>query len=47
MKLWLLLFLFKGAVYASGPHDLETCQIMKDANPGSACVLKDRPTERR
>lgn len=47
MKTWLLLFLFNGLPYASGPHDLDTCLEMAKGKPGAACVNKDRPYERR
>lgn len=43
---WLLVFIFKAAIYASGPHDLGTCLVMREAQPPEAkavCVNKDNP----
>ena len=42
---WLLIFIFSGQVYASGPHDLRTCvQMLEDTTqPPAACVRADRP----
>lgn len=45
-EVWILVFLFKGALYASGPYDLNTCLVMAEAQPLAACVRKDRPGER-
>lgn len=47
-EVWLLVFLFvNGQVYASGPHDAQTCLEMLRAVAGpAACVHKDRPRDR-
>lgn len=47
-EIWLLIFLFtNGHVYASGPHDLETCRQMLEMQPrAAACVRQDRPRVR-
>lgn len=49
MELWLLVFLFKGAIYASGPHEAETCQGMAWAQPAEAkavCIHRTQPRHR-
>jgi hypothetical protein len=42
---WLLIFIFSGQVYASGPFELDTCLLMlQDTTKApSACVRADRP----
>jgi hypothetical protein len=43
---WLLIFIFKAAIYASGPHELDTCRVMQaSAAPEdkAVCVNKDHP----
>jgi len=45
-EIWLLIFLFKGQLYASGPHDLDTCLTMAKAQVSAVCVNKDNPTHR-
>lgn len=42
-EVWLLVFLFKGAIYASGPYDLEACREMAEPIPSAVCINKDRP----
>ncbi len=43
LEIWLLVFIFKGSVYASGPYDLETCREMAVAQAVAACINKDQP----
>lgn len=45
-KIWLLVFIFNGQIYASGPHELETCREMLAAKAVAACVHKDLPSYR-
>lgn len=46
-EIWLLVFVFAGKLYASGPHDIETCKVMLAAQRvEAACVNKDKPRER-
>jgi hypothetical protein len=42
-EIWLLVFLFKGAIYASGPYDLDACREMAEAQASAVCVNKDMP----
>ena len=48
-EVWILVFIFHGALYATGPWKLEDCRLMSAAQPVAAsaiCVHKDRPRVR-
>lgn len=47
-EVWLLVFLFtNGGVYASGPHDAQTClEMLRNVTGPAACVHRDHPRQR-